>query len=96
MAGYPPPYVAPNVHLLVISGLAAQPREVARLKDGILITSEIPLVQSEDAATLLRHFKDIDASNLSWNAQEYSGRNRFRVKIVGRVVYRLRSSTTSR
>jgi hypothetical protein len=87
MDGYAPAYVAHNVPLLVVSGLGSQPRQKSTVEDGApRITSEIPPVESEDAQVLLRHFKDSDAGNLAWNAREHSGKNKFRVKLVGRVV----------
>jgi len=86
MDGYAPAYVAHNVPFLVISGLGSLPQDKSTAQDGaILIASEIPPVESEDAQVLLKHFKDSDAGDLAWNAREYSGRNKFRVKTVGRV-----------
>jgi hypothetical protein len=84
MDGYPPAYVSHNLPLLVVSGLGSAQEPAS--KDGIRITSEIPSVETEDAETLLRHFKQSDASNLAWNGREHTGRNKFRVKTVGRVV----------
>jgi len=87
MDGYAPAYVAHNVPLLVVSGLDSAPQDKPKAPEGaIRIASEIPPVESEDAQVLLRHFKDSDAGELAWNAREYSGRNKFRVKTVGRVV----------
>jgi trafficking protein particle complex subunit 11 len=87
MDAYAPAYVAHNVPLLVVSGLGSAPRSKSKAPEGATrITSEIPPVESEDAQALLRHFKDSDAGELAWNAREYSGRNKFRVKTVGRVV----------
>jgi hypothetical protein len=87
MDGYAPAYVAHNVPLLVVSGLDSAPQGKSKAPEGaIRIASEIPPVESEDAQVLLRHFKDSDAGELAWNAREYSGRNKFRVKTVGRVV----------
>jgi trafficking protein particle complex subunit 11 len=87
MDGYAPAYVAHNVPLLVVSGLDSAPQDKSIAPEGaIQIASEIPPVESEDAQVLLRHFKDSDAGELAWNAREYSGRNKFRVKTVGRVV----------
>jgi hypothetical protein len=89
MDGYAPAYVAHNIPLLVVSGLNSESVEETKQTDaGIHLSSEIPPVQSEDAIVLLRHFKDNDASDLAWNAQEFSGRNRFRVKLIGRVLRR--------
>ena len=87
MDGYAPAYVAHNVPLLVVSGLDSAPQDKSIAPEGaIRIASEIPPVESEDAQVLLRHFKDSDAGELAWNAREYSGRNKFRVKTIGRVV----------
>jgi trafficking protein particle complex subunit 11 len=87
MDGFAPAYVAHNVPLLVVSGLDSAPQDKSIAPEGaIRIASEIPPVESEDAQVLLRHFKDSDAGELAWNAREYSGRNKFRVKTVGRVV----------
>jgi hypothetical protein len=87
MDGYAPAYVAHNVPLLVVSGLDSAPQDKSKAPEGaIRLASEIPPVESEDAQVLLRHFKDSDAGELAWNAREYSGRNKFRVKTVGRVV----------
>lgn len=89
MDGYAPAFVAHNVPLLFISGLGSRSQEHARSKDGGLrIASDIPSVDSEDATTLRKHFEENDASSLAWNAREFSGRNKFRVKTVGRVVQR--------
>jgi hypothetical protein len=87
MDGYAPAYVAHNVPLLVVSGLDSAPQDKSKAPEGaIRLASEIPPVESEDAQVLLRHFKDSDAGELAWNAREHSGRNKFRVKTVGRVV----------
>lgn len=85
MDGYSPAFVDHNVPLLVVSGLRGDNQEELTLAEGIRIASEIPPVASEDGAALSRHFKDSDASNLAWNAREHGGRNKFRVKLVGRV-----------
>ena len=86
MDGYAPAYVAHNIPFLVISGLGSHSKDPPRKDGGIRITTEIPQVQSEDAITLLKYFNDSDGTNLAWNGKEHSGRNRFRVKTVGRVV----------
>jgi hypothetical protein len=91
MDGYAPAYVAHNVPLLVVSGLGSAQQDRADLSiEGVRIASEVPPVESEDAQVLLRHFKDSDADGLPWNGREYSGRKKFKVKIVGRVVLRTR------
>ncbi|PBP26987.1 hypothetical protein BUE80_DR002055 [Diplocarpon rosae] len=83
MDGYAPAYVAHNIPLLVVSGLGPGTEEEPK-RNGSRVTSEIPPVDSDDALSLLRNFKDGDASDLAWNAREHSGRNKFRVKTVGR------------
>jgi hypothetical protein len=91
MDGYPPAYVAHNVPLLMVSGLGSAPQNQATLDvEGVRISSDVPPVESEDAQALLRHFQDSDAEGLAWNGREYNGRNKFSVKIVGRVVQRTR------
>jgi hypothetical protein len=85
MDGYAPAYVAHNVPLLVVSGLVST-SEKKQEDVGTRITSDILPVESDEAVALLRHFRDSDASNLAWNAREHSGRNKFRVKTVGRVL----------
>ena len=86
MDGYAPAYVAHNLPYLIVSGLGSHESEAPRKDGGIRIASEIPSVESEDAIALLKHFRDSDASSLPWNGREHSGRNKFRVKTVGRVV----------
>jgi len=53
---------------------------------GTQLTSEIPVVESADARVLLGHFRSSDARGLAWNSREHNGRNKFRVKTVGRVI----------
>jgi hypothetical protein len=86
MDGYAPAYVAHNIPLLVVSGLGFVPPDESTLSDvGTRITSEISIVDSADAQVLLRHFRENDARGLAWNSREHNGRNKFRVKTVGRV-----------
>lgn len=85
MDGYAPAYVAHNIPYLVVSGLGVHAKEAARKDGGVRISSEIPPLESEDANALLKYFKDSDGTNLAWNGREHSGRNRFRVKTIGRV-----------
>ncbi|KAH7380853.1 Gryzun, putative trafficking through golgi-domain-containing protein [Cadophora sp. MPI-SDFR-AT-0126] len=84
MDGYAPAYVAHNIPLLVVSGLGPGRLHDVQLEGGTRISSEIPTVESDDALALLKIFKDGDASDLAWNAREHSGRNKFKVKTVGR------------
>lgn len=95
MDGYGPACVAHNVPLLVISGLGQHSKEAIRKDGGVRIASEIPVVESDDAATLLKHFRESDATNLPWNGREHSARNKFKIKIVGRVVKTYRTHRAS-
>ena len=85
MEGYDPAYVAHNLPYIVVSGLGVQAREALRKEGGARYISDIPVVDSEDANTLLKHFKENDATNLAWNGKEHTERNKFRIKTVGRV-----------
>lgn len=86
MDGYPPAYVAHNVPYFVVSGLGGSPRNAAELEtEGVRISSDVPPVESEDAEVLIKHFKDSDAEGLAWNGRAGGGKNKFRVKIAGRV-----------
>jgi hypothetical protein len=84
MDGYAPAYVAHNTPFLVISGVGASQGASGNQDGGIRIASETSF-ESDDAENLLRYFRESDAENLAWNGREYSGRNKFRIKIVGRV-----------
>ncbi|CAD6447633.1 102290b1-78cb-4f6d-9bf2-c219cdeaf64d [Sclerotinia trifoliorum] len=86
MDGYATAWVAHNLPLLVVSGLGADPSPTnARLKEGgVLITSDIAPLQSEDAKYILKYFKTNDAENLPWNGSEHSEKNKFKVKVIGR------------
>lgn len=87
MDGYATQYVAHNLPLLVVSGLGADPSPTnARLKEGgVLITSDVAPLESEDANFILQYFKNNGAENLPWNGYEHSEKNKFRVKVIGRV-----------
>ncbi|QSZ30378.1 hypothetical protein DSL72_004901 [Monilinia vaccinii-corymbosi] len=86
MDGYAAAYIAHNLPLLVVSGLGADPSPTnARLKEGgLIITSDIAPLESEDAKYILKYFKENDAEKLPWNEYEHGEKKKFRVKIVGR------------
>lgn len=95
MDGYALAYVAHNIPLLVVSGLGFLPPDESTLNDlGTRITSEFPVVDSPDAQVLLRHFRDNDARGFAWNSREHNGRNKFRVKAVGRVIQQTQDTTS--
>lgn len=90
MDGYPSQYVVHNVPLLVVSGLASSGGAVSQdesqvKSEGPQVSSSIPIVDTEDAQTLLKYFHDSDASNLAWNPREHGRQKKFRIKSVGRV-----------
>ena len=84
MDGYAPAFVAHNLPFIIVSGLGNSHEESTE-NSGIRITSELPPVESEDGRVLLRHFKEGDAGDLAWNGREHVGRNKFKIKAVGRV-----------
>ncbi|KAA8566792.1 hypothetical protein EYC84_009892 [Monilinia fructicola] len=86
MDGYATAYVAHNLPLLVVSGLGADPSSTnARLKEGgVIITSDIAPLESEDAQCILKCFKENDAEKLPWNGYEHGEKKKFKVKVVGR------------
>lgn len=87
MDGYATAYIAHNLPLLIVSGLGADPSPTnARLKEGgVIITSDIPPLETEDANFILKHLKKNGAENLPWNGYQHNEKNRFRVKVIGRV-----------
>jgi hypothetical protein len=86
MDGYAPAYVAHNVPLLVVSGLGSTAKHGTKIESpGTRIVSEVPAVETEDALTLLDHFKEKDAVGLAWNGREHNGRDKFKIKAIGRV-----------
>jgi hypothetical protein len=95
MDGYAPAYVAHNIPLLVVSGLGSSNDQTVFHEGWTRITSEVPALESADAQVLLKHFTDSDARGLAWNAREHEGRNKFRVKAVGRVIQQTHLSDSS-
>ena len=81
-----PAYVAHNIPFMVVSGLG-RTRQNSTILDGpgTRIVSEVSPVDSPDAQVLQEFFKDKDAKKLAWNGREHNGRNKFKIKIVGRV-----------
>lgn len=83
MDGYPSAFIEHNIPLLVVSGIggdAKLTKEYPLLEEkGFRITSDAPLIKSEDAQALLKHFTESDARDAVWNAREHSGRNKFRI-----------------
>ncbi|KAL4722024.1 hypothetical protein ACLX1H_011219 [Fusarium chlamydosporum] len=88
MDGYPTGSLDHNVPLLVAAGLNSETNELplsAELKEqSILLRSEIPPIDANNAEVLSQYFKDIDASAKSWSAFERNEPYRFRIRTAGR------------
>ncbi|KAF4436150.1 hypothetical protein F53441_13319 [Fusarium austroafricanum] len=88
MDGYPTGSLDHNVPLLVAAGFNTETDELplsTELKEqSILLRSEIPPIEGEEAEVLTEYFKDIDASAKSWSAFERNEPYRFRVRSTGR------------
>jgi hypothetical protein len=93
---YPPDYLAHNLPLIVLSGLASSSLDAEPAsynypllqENGIRVASNLPPVDSPNAGPLLRYFLELDASHTPWSARtskDAVGSMRFRVKVVGRV-----------
>ncbi|CAJ2505284.1 Uu.00g126780.m01.CDS01 [Anthostomella pinea] len=89
MDEYPSGSLDLNVPFLVVSGLSTS-HSKPLLTDpdlrerGILIRSELPPVDSQEAKAVLHHIQEADAANLPWSARDSSKRYRFKVKTIGR------------
>lgn len=85
MDGYPPALIEHNIPLLVVSGLGQLEPSKNDInyplleEKGFRISSNAPLLKSDDAQALLKHFTESDASNAPWSGREHTGRNRFRI-----------------
>ena len=86
MDDYPPSFIGHNLPLLLVSGISEGPEspEYPLAEKGFQLSSDIPLVESEDARALLKHFQAYDASSAPWHGKSES-RYRLRVKASGRV-----------
>ncbi|KAH8808417.1 Gryzun, putative trafficking through golgi-domain-containing protein [Xylogone sp. PMI_703] len=89
MDDYAPQYIAHNVPLLVVSGLGLpeplESQDESQLRsDGPQISSNLPIVDTEDARALLKFFQDSDATKLAWNSREHGKNKKFKIKAVGR------------
>lgn len=91
MDEYPRGSVDHNIPLLVVSGLASSPAPTPLLTDpelakqAFLVRSELPLIDSKHAETILSYIQEADASGLPWNSRECPHKYRFKVKTIGRV-----------
>ena len=90
MDDYPAFGLDHNIPLLVTLGIAPPtPYESGLgpvLKDeAILLRSDIPTIDSEQATSLLRYFQEKDASNQPWNGRQTEKSYKFRIKAAERV-----------
>lgn len=91
MDGYPPCYVANNIPSIFVSGLGAGPSPELQSTfpgirtRGIRILSEVPELDTEDAALLKQTLLEKDGSEGPWSPRHPQGRNRFKIRAVGRV-----------
>ncbi|KAM5346612.1 hypothetical protein ACJ41O_009617 [Fusarium nematophilum] len=88
MDGYPTGSLDHNVPFLVAAGLNSETNELplsAELKDqGILLRSELPPLEGEEAEVLAQYMRDVDASAKSWSGFERDEPYRFRITTLGR------------
>jgi trafficking protein particle complex subunit 11 len=89
MDDYPAYSLDHSVPLLLTFGLPSSSKEdstleVALKEEAILIRSELPVVESEQASALSRYIREGDASGLPWNGRDDTRRYKFRLKSAGR------------
>jgi trafficking protein particle complex subunit 11 len=90
MDGYPPATLDHNVPFLVLSGLVSTntnelPVFPELMDEAILLRSELPAVEGNDADALKQYFLNIDARDAPWNGRDTGHAYRFRVGTTGRV-----------
>lgn len=78
------------IPLAVIFGLPSKLTQAtdldAEYKEGaILIRSELPPVEEDQATPFLQHLKAADASGLSWNGRDTGCKHKFRFRTTGSV-----------
>lgn len=87
MDGYVSADVAHNIPFLVVSGLRTLSQDSAKTNGpGTRIASELPPLNTEDALALLGHFEERNGVGLAWNGREHNGRDKFKIKVIARVV----------
>ncbi|KAH8884676.1 hypothetical protein GQ53DRAFT_661530 [Thozetella sp. PMI_491] len=91
MDDYPAFSLDLSVPLLLTLGIAPDTPYESPLgpdlkEQAILLRSELPLVDSEQAKALLRYFQASDASNLPWNGRDEKRTYRFRVRAAERTL----------
>lgn len=94
MNEYPPGSLDHSIPFLLtlgVSGGAIYDSALSPIlkEQAILIRSELPTLDDEQAHALLQYIQERDASNLPCNAKEAAKRYRFRVKTAERVSYQI-------
>ncbi|KAI1436210.1 Gryzun, putative trafficking through golgi-domain-containing protein [Xylaria sp. CBS 124048] len=89
MDGYPLGSLDHNVPFLTVSGLDGGPpkpllTDPELAERGILVRSELPVIDSREARAILRFIQDADSANFSWHLRDNPKRYRFKVKVIGR------------
>lgn len=96
MEAYPDDYIAHNLPLILVSGLANNDNNDDQLQSeyplleqtGTLVESDFPLLDSSPANDLRDAFLDYDAYGARWRASADAGRSNSiasRIKMTGRV-----------
>ncbi|KAI1337021.1 Gryzun, putative trafficking through golgi-domain-containing protein [Xylariaceae sp. FL0016] len=89
MEAYPEGSLDQNVPFLVVSGLstgATKPllTDPDLREQGILVRSELPPIEGNEAKTILQSIEEVDITGRSWSPRDSSTRYRFKVKTIGR------------
>lgn len=90
MDDYPPFSLDHNIPLLVTLGVQSNSAydftpDPSLKAQAVLLRSEEPSLESDQAQALLKYIQDHDASELPWNGQDTARRYKFRVRTAARV-----------
>ncbi|UKZ50200.1 hypothetical protein TrVGV298_004457 [Trichoderma virens] len=88
MDGYPLGSLDHNVPLIVVSGLRSDPPEQPpKAKGQVLLRSDLPPLDGNEATFLESYFEEVDERGKSWTAVTREEHYRVRVKTVGRSLW---------
>lgn len=90
MEGYPDGSLELNLPYIVVAGLSSDSSEELPLNPAlneqrILLRSDLPNLDSEDASFWRQYIQSQDARDRPWSPQDDSKTYRFRVTVTGRV-----------
>ncbi|EPQ67914.1 BgtA-21156 [Blumeria graminis f. sp. tritici] len=88
-------FVVHNTPLLIISGISSGDKGDLNPDRVNSPVSDALHVDPEVVSALTKCLRNVDATELAWNSQEFAGKNKFRFKIVGEE-YTLPNLTTTR